>query len=59
MNEIKKNDLIQARKFCNNFRFIQNLISINETNSCNIYPKKLELGKKIVKNLTGVFRFRW
>ena len=29
MDELKKNDLIKARKFCNSFRFIDDLNSIN------------------------------
>ena len=30
MNELKKNDLIKARKLCNIFRFIDDLNSIND-----------------------------
>ena len=49
MNEIKKNDLIKARKLCNFFRFIDNLNSINdggnlETSYSNICPEELEQG---------------
>ena len=45
MNELKKNDLIKDRKFCNIFRFIDELNSINdggdfESNYSNIYPEK-------------------
>ena len=48
MNELKKNDLIKARKLCNIFRFIDDLNSINddgefESNYSNIYPKELQL----------------
>ena len=51
MNELKKNDLIKARKLCNIFRFIDDLNSINnggefESNYSNIYPEELPLGKK-------------
>ena len=50
MNELKKNDLIKARKLCSFFKFIDDLISINdggeyESNFWNIYPEELELGK--------------
>ena len=48
MNKIKTNDLIKARTFCNIFRFIDDLNSINddgefESNYSNIYPKELQL----------------
>ena len=51
MNELKKNDLIKARKVCNIFRFIDDLNSINdsgefESNYSNIYPEELQLGKE-------------
>ena len=51
MNELKKNDLIKARKVCNIFRFIDDLNSINdggefESNYYNIYPEELQLGKE-------------
>ena len=51
MNELKKNDLIKDRKFCNIFRFIDELNSINdggdfESNYSNIYPEELQLGKE-------------
>ena len=51
MNELKKNDLIKARKLCNVFRFIDDLNSINdgaefESSYSNIYPKELQLGKE-------------
>ena len=51
MNELKKSDLIKARKLCNIFRFIDDLNSINdggefESNYSNIYPEKLQLGKE-------------
>ena len=50
MNKIKTNDLIKARTFCNIFRFIDDLNSINddgefESNYSNIYPEELQLGK--------------
>ena len=54
MNELKMNDLInliKARKFCNIFRFIDDLNSIHdggefESSYSNIYPKELHLGKE-------------
>ena len=51
MNELKKNDLIKARKLCNIFRFIDDLNSINdgrefESKYSNIYPEELQLGKE-------------
>lgn len=51
INEIKKKDLINIRKLCNTFRFIDNLNSINDgeefkTNYDNIYPEELELLKE-------------
>ena len=52
MNELKKNNLIKARKLCNISMFIDNLNSINdggefESNYSNIYPEELQLGKEI------------
>ena len=52
MNELKKNDLIKARKLCNIFRFIVDLNSINDggefkRNYATIYPEELQLGKEI------------
>ena len=49
MNELKKNNLIKARKLCNIFRFIDDLNSINgggefESSYSNIYPEELQLG---------------
>ena len=51
MNELRKNDLIKARKLCNIFRFINDLNSIDdggefESNYSNIYPEELQLGKE-------------
>ena len=51
MNELKKNDLIKARKLCNIFRFINNLNAINDggefgSNYSNMYPDKLQLGNE-------------
>ena len=51
MNELKKNDLIKARKLCNIFRFIDDLNSINdggefERSYSNMYPEELQLGKE-------------
>ena len=50
MNELKKDDLIKAKKRCNIFRLIDGLNSINdggefESNYSNIYPQELQLGK--------------
>ena len=51
INEIKKKDLINIRKLCNTFRFIDDLNSTNDgeefkTNYDNIYPEELELRKE-------------
>ena len=51
MNELKKSDLIKARKLCNIFRFIDDLNSTNdggefESNYSNIYPEELQLDKE-------------
>ena len=51
MNELKKNDLIKARKLCNIFRSINDLNSIIdggefESHYSNIYPEELQLGKE-------------
>ena len=51
MNELKKNDLIKARKLCNIFRFVNDLNSINdggkfESSYSNIYPEELHLDKE-------------
>ena len=51
MKELKKNDLIKARKLCHIFRSIENLNSINdgvefENSYSNIYPEELQLGKE-------------
>ena len=64
MDELKKNDLIKARKFCNSFRFIDDLNSINddgkfESSCSNIYPVELQLGKENTdKHETSFFKFR-
>ena len=55
MNELKKNDLIKARKLCNIFRFIDDLNSINdggefERNFSKIYPEELQLSKENTDN---------
>ena len=51
MNELKKNDLIKARKLCNILRFVNDLNSINdggkfESSYSNIYPEELQLDKE-------------
>ena len=51
MNELKKKDLIKARKLCNILRFVNDLNSINdggkfESSYCNIYPEELQLDKE-------------
>ena len=51
MNELKDNDLIKGRKFCNIFRFLGDLDSVNdggkfESNYSYTYPKELQLGKE-------------
>ena len=60
MNELKKKDLIRARKLCNIFRFIDDLNAINdagefENNYQHIYPEELELGKENSNNLDASF----
>ena len=59
MNELKKNDLIKARKLCNIFRFIDDLNSIIddgefESSYSNIYPEELQIGKKMLINMRPV-----
>ena len=51
MNELKKNDLIKARKLYNIFRLIDDLNCINdggkfESSFSKIYPEELQLCKK-------------
>ena len=51
MDELKKNDLIKAKKLCNIFRFIDDLNSINdggefESNFSKTYPEELQLSKE-------------
>ena len=51
MNELKKNDLIKARKLFNIFSFIEDLNSINdsgefESDYSSIYPEELQLRKE-------------
>ena len=51
MNELKKNDLIKTRKYCNIFRFSDDLNSISddgefESSYSNIYPEELQIGKE-------------
>ena len=51
MKELKKSNLIQARKFSNTFRFIDDLSAMNdgglfEQNFKEIYPPELELKKE-------------
>ena len=51
MKELKKNDLIKARKLGNIFGFIDDLNSVNdsgefESNYSNIHPEELQLGKE-------------
>ena len=61
MNELKKKDLIRARKLCNIFRFIDDLNAINddagefEKHFQDIYPEELELGKENSSNLIASF----
>ena len=50
INNLKKENVIAARKFCYTFRFIDDLITINnenfEKNIRNIYPAELDLKKE-------------
>ena len=60
MNELKKKDLIGARKLCNIFRFIDDLNAINDAGEFekhfqDIYPGELELGKENSSNLEASF----
>ena len=60
MNEIKKNDLIKARKLCHIFRFIDDLNSTNgggefESNYSNIYSWELALGKENTDQHEAIF----
>ena len=60
MNELKKKDLIRARKLCNIFRFIDDLNTINDAGELekhfqDIYPEELELGKENSCNLEAYF----
>ena len=64
MNKLKKNDVIKAKKFCNMFRFINDLNSINdggdfESNFSKIYPEELQLCKENTdKHEASCFGFR-
>ena len=60
MKELMKKDLMQARKFSNLFRFIDDLSAINdgglfENNFKDIYPEELELGKENTSNNEASF----
>ena len=60
MKDLKRKDLIKARKLCNLFRFIDDLSALNdsgefERNTLNIYPEELELGKENQNDLEATF----
>ena len=60
MDSLKKKDLIRARKFCNMFRFIDDLSAINDGGDFDniykdIYPAELELGKENINNNEASF----
>jgi hypothetical protein len=60
LNKIKKYDNIKARKFGNTFRFIDDLIAINdggefEKSYHEIYPPELELKKENLINTNATF----
>ena len=60
MNELKKNDLIKAKKLCNISRFIDDLNSINdgrefESNFSKICPEELQLSKENTDKHDGSF----
>ena len=60
MNELKKKDLIRARKLCYIFRFIDDLNAINDAGEFekhfqDMYPEELELGKENSSNLEASF----
>ena len=60
MNELKKNDLIKARKLYNIFRFIDDLSSINdggkfESNYSSIFAAELQLCKENTDKHEAIF----
>jgi len=60
VNDLKKKDMIKARKLGNIFRFIDDLNAINdsgefEKNYHHIYPEELELGKENSDNTEASF----
>ena len=60
INDLKKTDLLTARKIKNIFRFIDDLNSINDHNIFfdnieNIYPEELELGKENINDQEATF----
>ena len=60
MNELKKNDLIKARKLCNIFRYVGDLNPINdggefESNYSNIYSEELQLDEENTDKLETSF----
>ena len=61
--ELKKKDLITARKFSNTFRFIDDLNAMNdggefERHFKEIYPPELELKKEHGNDSASLSRFR-
>ena len=61
INDLKKQDLLLARKLSNIFRFIDDLSVVNdddkifEKNIKNIYPAELELTKENFDNSAAFF----
>ena len=60
ITDLKKKDLLKARKLGNIFRFIDDLSAINdnrefEKNCQQIYPEELELGKENLDNNEASF----
>ena len=60
MDKLKKENFVATRKYSNTFRFIDDLITINnaehfEKNIKNIYPPELELKKQKIYNTSANF----
>ena len=60
IRNLKKTDLKRARRFCNTFRFIDDLIAINdhdefERNFLEIYPPELQLKKENIDHHNASF----
>ena len=62
-NDCMKENVISAQKFCQKFRFMDDLININnehlKKNIGNIYPAELKLKKKTKLLKSLFFRFKY